>query len=307
MSRALRKAGSTLVAAFGAVLLVSLFLDLIPGDPVDAILGEQAMEADRQALRQALHLDEGLPSRLWHFTRDAARLDLRSSVPPFQEKVFQRIGQALPRTGLLALTSLGFALLLALPLGIAGALRPRGTLDALASGFAVLGAALPRIWIGPLLIVLFAIRLDWLPVSGLEGPSGLVLPTLTLGLALAAFLARMIRASLLETLGEDYVRTAKAKGLSPARTLFLHAFPNALLPVLTVVGLQLGALLGGAVITEKVFNYPGMGSLLLQAIDRRDYNMVRACVLAFTFGYLIINLLTDVAYAAVDPRVREKA
>lgn len=307
MNRALRKLGSTALAAAGALLLVSLFLDLIPGDPIDAILGEQAMEADREALRQALHLDEGLLSRLWLFSKEAATLELRSSVPPFQERIFPRIAQTLPRTGLLALASMAFALLVALPLGIASALRPRGPVDAAASGFAVLGAAMPRIWIGPLLIVLFAIQLDWLPVSGLDSPWGLVLPTCTMGLALAAFLARMIRASLLDTLGEDYVRTAKAKGLAPARVLFRHAFPNALLPVLTVLGLQLGALLGGAVVTEKVFNFPGMGSLLLQAIDRRDYNMVRACVLTFTFCYLVINLLTDVAYAWIDPRVRERS
>lgn len=306
MNRALRKLGSTLLAALGALLLVSLFLDLIPGDPIDAILGEQAMEADREALRQALHLDEGLVTRLWLFAKEAATGELRSSVPPFQQKIFPRIAQTLPRTGLLALTSMAFALAVALPLGIASALRPRSPLDAAASGFAVLGAAMPRIWIGPLLIVLFAIRWDLLPVSGLDSPWGLLLPTCTMGLALAAFLARMIRASLLDTLGEDYVRTAKAKGLSPGRVLFLHAFPNALLPVLTVIGLQLGALLGGAVVTEKVFNFPGMGSLLLQAIDRRDYNMVRACVLTFTFCYLAINLLTDLAYAWIDPRVRER-
>ncbi|HLV60421.1 MAG TPA: ABC transporter permease [Fredinandcohnia sp.] len=307
MSRVVQKLVGTLLAAAGALVLVSLFLDLVPGDPVDAILGEQAMEADRAALRKALHLDEPLLLRLTFFVRDAATLELRSSVPPFQDRVFDRIADAFPRTALLAFTSLLFALALALPLGMAAALRPGGRIDAAASGFAVLGAALPRIWIGPLLIVLFAIRLDWLPVSGLDSARGLVLPTITLGLALAAFLARMVRASLLDTLGEDFVRTARAKGLSPARVLFLHAFPNALLPVLTVVGLQLGALLGGAVVTEKVFNYPGMGSLLLQAIDRRDYNMVRACVLAFTFGYLVINLLTDLAYQAVDPRVRERS
>lgn len=307
MSRIFRKLSGTLLAAVGALVLVSLFLDLIPGDPIDAILGEQAMEADREALREALHLDESFLVRLGHFVRDAATLDLRSSVPPFQARVFDRIADAFPRTALLALTSLLFAIAVALPLGVAAALRPRGKVDAFASGFAVLGAALPRIWIGPLLIILFAIRLDWVPVSGLENARSLFLPTATLGLALAAFLARMIRASLLDTLGEDFVRTAKAKGLSPARVLFRHAFPNALLPVLTVVGLQLGALLGGAVVTEKVFNYPGMGSLLLQAIDRRDYNMVRACVLAFTFGYLVINLLTDLAYQAIDPRVRERS
>lgn len=304
MKEALRKATGTLIAALGAVILVSLFLDLVPGDPIDAILGEQARETDRASLRQALHLDESLAARLWYFTRDTATLDLRTSVPPFQDRVFTRIADALPNTALLASVSLLVALLLAFPLGVLGASKPGGKVDATASGFAVLGAALPRIWLGPLLILVFAIWLDWVPVSGLEEPAGLVLPAVTLGTALAAFLARMIRASVLDAVGEDYVRTAKAKGLPGHVVLLKHALRNAMLPVLTVLGLQLGALLGGAVVTEKVFNYPGMGTLLLQAIDRRDYNMVRACVLTFTLAYVAVNLLTDIAYAWADPRVR---
>lgn len=304
MNGSLRKIGGTLLAALGAVLLVSVFLDLIPGDPIDAILGEQARETDRASLRSSLHLDEPLTSRLWYFARDAATLELRSSVPPFQDRVFTRIAAALPNTVLLAGCSLLVALLVAFPLGVLAAAKPGGRLDAAASGFAVLGVALPRIWLGPLLIVVFAIHLDWLPVSGLEEPSGLILPSLTLGTALAAFLARMIRASVLDAVGEDYVRTARAKGLPGWVVLLKHTLRNAMLPVLTVLGLQLGALLGGAVITEKVFNYPGMGTLLLQAIDRRDYNMVRACVLTFTLAYVFVNLLTDLAYVIADPRVR---
>lgn len=304
MKEALRKAAGTLIAALGAVVLVSLFLDLVPGDPIDAILGEQAREADRASLRQALHLDESLGARLWYFAKDAATLELRTSVPPFQDKVFPKIASSLPNTALLAGSSLVVALLLAFPLGVLGASRPGGKVDAAASGFAVLGAALPRIWLGPVLILIFAIHLDLLPVSGLEEPAGLILPSITLGTALAAFLARMIRASVLDAIGEDYVRTARAKGLTGSAVLLKHALRNAMLPVLTVLGLQLGALLGGAVVTEKVFNYPGMGTLLLQAIDRRDYNMVRACVLTFTLAYVAVNLLTDLAYAAADPRVR---
>jgi len=305
MSRILRRTGGALLAAAGAVLLVSVFLDLVPGDPIDAILGEQAQEADRAALRHALHLDEPLPARLWIFARDAATLELRSSVPPFQDRVFDRIGKALPNTALLAGCALAIALLFAVPLGLLAGARPGGKIDAAASGFAVAGVAMPRIWLGPLLILVFAIHLDWLPVSGLEQPAGLVLPAFTLGIALAAFLARMIRASLLEATSQDYVRTARAKGLRERTVILKHALRNAMLPVLTVLGLQLGALLGGAVITEKVFNYPGMGTLLLQAIDRRDYDMARACVLTFTLAYVLVSLLTDLAYAAADPRVRE--
>lgn len=304
MNASLKKFGGTLLAAIGAVILVSIFLDLIPGDPIDAILGEQARETDRTGLRQALHLDEPLVNRLWYFARDAATLELRSSVPPFQDRVFTRIMAALPNTILLAGCSLLVALAVAFPLGVLGASKPGGKIDAAASGFAVLGVALPTIWLGPVLIVVFAIHLDWLPVSGLEEPAGLILPSITLGTGLAAFLARMVRASVLDAVGEDYVRTARAKGLPGWSVLLKHTLRNAMLPVLTVLGLQLGALLGGAVITEKVFNYPGMGTLLLQAIDRRDYNMVRACVLTFTLAYVFVNLLTDLAYAVADPRVR---
>ncbi len=299
-----RKAAGALLAALGAVVLVSLFLDLVPGDPIDAILGEQAREADRAALRAELHLDDPLPVRLLAFARDVATLELRTSVPPFQDEVFPRIAKALPNTALLAGAALLLALALAFPLGIAGAVRPGSKVDAAASAFAVAGAAMPRIWLGPLLVLFFSLQLDWLPVSGLEEPAGLVLPALTLGTALAAFLARMIRASLLDTIGEDYVRTARAKGLPERVVIVKHALRNALLPVLTVIGLQLGALLGGAVVTEKVFNYPGLGTLLLQAIDRRDYNLVRGCVLTLTLTYVLVNVLTDVAYGLADPRVR---
>lgn len=300
----LRRAFEAGSAALGAVLLVSLLLDLLPGDPIDALLGEQALETDRAALRASLGLDEPLPVRLAHFARDVATLQLRSSVPPFQAPVFAQIGRALPRTALLAGAALALALLLAFPLGVLSALRPGGRLDAVVSSFAVAGAATPRIWLGPLLILLFALQLDLLPVSGLETPAGLVLPAVTLGTALAAFLARMIRASLLETIGEDFVRTARAKGLPERVVVLKHALRPALLPVLTVIGLQLGGLLAGAVVTEKVFNYPGLGTLLLSAIDRRDYNLVRACVLTLTLSYVLVNLLTDVAYGLADPRVR---
>ncbi len=303
----LRRSLEAAITALGAVLLVSILLDLVPGDPIDALLGEQAIETDRAALRASLGLDEPLPVRLALFARDVATLQLRTSVPPFQDRVFEKIGRALPKTALLAGVALALALLVAFPLGVLAALRPGGRVDAAASSFAVAGAATPRIWLGPLLILLFALKLDWLPVSGLESPASIVLPAVTLGTALAAFLARMIRASLLDTIGEDYVRTARAKGLPERVVVLKHALRPALLPVLTIVGLQLGGLLAGAVVTEKVFNYPGLGTLLLGAIDRRDYNLVRACVLTLTLGYVAVNLLTDVAYGLADPRVRGRS
>ncbi len=187
----------------------------------------------------------------------------------------------------------------------AAAKRGKGV-DHVAMGVAVAGVALPRFWLGPMLIILFAIKLDWLPVSGADSPAHLVLPAVTLGTALAAFLSRMTRASMLDTLREEYVQVARAKGLSPNVVLWKHAFRNALLPIITVLGLEFGTLLGGAIVTEKVFAWPGMGTLLLSAIEKRDYNVVRATVLVFTLSYIVVNALTDLAYAAVDPRVRKR-
>ena len=292
------------LSGLGALVLVSLFLSFVPGDPIDVMLGEQAQSVDREALRHAIGLDRPWYGQLWMFVDQIGRGELRSSLPPFQRPVLPQIAAALPRTLILAITALGIALLIALPLGIAAASRPRTWVDRMAIGLSVLGAAVPRFWLGPVLILLFAIRLDWLPVSGADSPRHLVLPAVTLGTALAAFLSRMTRASMLEVMNEEYVLVARAKGISELRLLLRHALPNALLPILTVVGLELGALLGGAIVTEKVFAWPGMGTLLLTGIEKRDYNLVRATVLCFTLCYVAINLATDVAYALADPRVR---
>ncbi|WNG23940.1 ABC transporter permease [Cystobacter fuscus] len=303
----MRRLLSTLLSGVGALLLVSLFLHLVPGDPIDVMLGEQATQVDREALRRAVGLDEPIPVQLWHFTRDLFTGELRTSLPPFQKKVMPAIAQALPFTLVLALAALGVACVLALPLGVLAASR-RGTwVDAAAMSAAVAGVALPRFWLGPVLLLVFSLWLDWLPVSGAGSWRHLVLPAFTLGTALAAFLARMTRASLLEALREDYVTVARAQGLSARRVLWRHALRNALLPLLTVLGLEFGALLGGAIVTEKVFAWPGMGTLLLSAIERRDYNTVRATVLVFTGCFLLVNALTDVAYALADPRLRRRA
>jgi peptide/nickel transport system permease protein len=173
-------------------------------------------------------------------------------------------------------------------------------------GIAVAGVALPRFWLGPMLIILFAIKLDWLPVSGADSLRNLVLPAVTLGTALAAFLSRITRASMLDILREEYVTVSRAKGLGPFAVVWKHAFRNALMPIVTVLGLEFGALLGGAIVTEKVFAWPGMGTLLLNGIEKRDYNLVRAVVLVFTLSYVALNALTDAVYAAVDPRVRRR-
>lgn len=302
-----RRLGSAAVALVGALLLVSLFLHLVPGDPIDVMLGEEASLVDREALRRAVGLDQPWYLQLWHFTRDFLTGELRTSLPPFQKKVLPSIASALPSTLLLALASLAVAVGLAIPLGVAAAARRGTAVDTAAMSVAVAGVALPRFWLGPVLIILFSLKLDWLPVSGAGSWRHLVLPAFTLGTALAAFLARMTRAAMLEALREDYVTAARAKGLGPGAVLWRHAFRNALLPILTVLGLEFGALLGGAIVTEKVFAWPGMGTLLLTAIERRDYNTVRATVLVFTCCYVLVNTLTDVAYALVDPRVRRRA
>jgi peptide/nickel transport system permease protein len=303
----MRRGVSACIAVVGAVLLVSLFLNLVPGDPIDMMLGEQASEVDREALRRAVGLDQPWYLQLWTFTKEFATGELRTSVPPFQKKVLPAIGEALPRTLLLTVASLFIAVVIAIPLGVAAAWRKGTAVDSVAMGVAVAGVALPRFWLGPLLIIVFALWLDWLPVSGAESWRHLVLPAFTLGTALAAFLSRMTRAAVLETLREDYVTVARAKGLHPRVVLWKHAFRNALLPILTVLGLEFGSLLGGAIVTEKVFSWPGMGTLLLTSIERRDYNTVRATVLVFTLCYVLVNALTDVAYALVDPRVRRRA
>ena len=302
----MRRLASTAFAVVGAVALVSLFLNLVPGDPVDVMLGEQASVIDREALRRAVGLDLPWYAQLWRFVRDLATGELRSSLPPFQKRVLPEIASALPNTLLLAGSSMLVAVALALPLGVYAAARRGTAVDTLAMGVAVAGVAVPRFWLGPMLIILFAIRLDWLPVSGAESLAHLVLPSVTLGTALAAFLSRMTRAAMLETLREEYVTVAKAKGLPHRTVLWKHAFRNALLPILTVLGLELGALLGGAIVTEKVFAWPGMGTLLLSGIEKRDYNLVRATVLVFTLCYLAVNALTDLLYAIADPRVRRR-
>jgi len=301
-----RRLASTAFAVAGAVVLVSLFLNLIPGDPIDVMLGEQASSIDREALRRAVGLDLPWYAQLWRFVTDLATGQLRTSLPPFQAPILPQIGAALPNTLLLTVSAMLVAVLLAVPLGVAAAARRGTAVDALAMGGAVTGVAVPRFWLGPMLIILFSLKLDWLPVSGAESLSHLVLPSITLGTALAAFLSRMTRAAMLEALREEYVTVARAKGLTRAAVLWKHTFRNALLPILTVLGLEFGALLGGAIVTEKVFAWPGMGTLLLSAIEKRDFNLVRATVLVFTLSYVAVNALTDLLYAVADPRVRRR-
>ncbi len=293
---------SALVVVLGVGTLVFLLIHLVPGDPVEAMLGENAQVADREALRQALGLDRPLGEQYLDYLQRLARLDLGLS---FQERrpVAAILGERLPATLELTLAALALALALALPLGVLAARHRGSPLDTGAMGLSLVGVSIPNFWLGPLLILVFSLWLGWTPVSGREGPASLILPALTLGTGMAAILARMVRGSILEVLGEDYVRTARAKGLSERRVLWGHALRNAWLPVLTLIGLQLGGLLGGAVITETVFAWPGVGSLLVEAIQSRDYPVVQACVLLVSLSYVLVNTLTDLVYGWVDPRI----
>ena len=302
----LKRLAGALGIVLGVALLTALLIHLVPGDPVELMLGESATAGDRAALRARLGLDRPLHQQLLGQLGRLARLDLGDSLYS-RRPVSAVVAERLPATVELAVAALAVAAAVALPLGILAARNRGGLADSAAMGVALLGLSIPSFWLGPLLILLFSVVLGWTPVSGREGLASLVLPALTLGTGMAAVLARMLRSSLLETLSEDFVRTARAKGLSPAAVLRRHALRNAALPVVTVFGMQAGALFAGAVITETVFAWPGVGSLLVEAIQRRDFPVVQGCVLLISTTYVLVNAGTDLAYAWLDPRVRVTA
>ena len=287
---------------FGVLVLVFALMRLAPGDPVELMLGESAAPADRAALRAALHLDEPVPEQFYHFMRDLFTGRLESIF--YHRPVIGEVLGRLSATAQLAAAALCISLLFAVPLGVLAAWRRGGPLDATAMGFSLLGVSMPSFWLGPMFILLFSIKLGWLPVSGKGSLAHLVLPALTLGLGMAAIVSRMVRGSLLDALPEPYVRTARAKGATERRALLKHALANALIPAITVIGLQAGALLSGAIITETVFAWPGIGRLLIDAINARDYPLAQGAVIVIALTYVAINLVTDLVYAAVDPRVR---
>jgi peptide/nickel transport system permease protein len=298
-----RRLFGALIVAFGIVSVVFALIHLTPGDPVEVMLGESATAADREQLRTALGLNEPLGRQYGHYLARVARFDLGQSLH-VRRPIADLLRERLPATLTLAAAGVAVSLLLALPIGIGAALR-RGTwFDRGALAFATTAVSMPGFWLGPLLILVFSLWLGWLPVSGRDEPLAWVLPAVTLGLALAATLSRIVRAALLDVLAEDYLRTARAKGLRGRAVILRHALANAALPVLTVVGLQLGALLGGAVITETVFQWPGLGLLTVEAIQRRDYPTLQACVLVISLAYVLVNTVTDLLYGLVDPRLR---
>lgn len=287
----------------GVAILVFFLIHLVPGDPVDRILGDSARPADREALRESLGLHEPLAVQFGQFTVGLLHLDLGASIVT-GKPVSTLIRQHFPATLELAFAALAIAILVAIPLGVTAARNRGRTLDATAMTFSLVGVSIPNFWLGPMLILVFSLWLGWTPVSGSQDPFSLVLPALTLGISLAAVLARMVRSSLLEVLGEDFIRTARAKGLAERTILWRHGLRNALLPVVTLIGLQLGALLGGAVITETVFSWPGIGLLLIDSIQARDYPVVQGCVLIISATYVLVNLVTDLLYALIDPRIQ---
>jgi peptide/nickel transport system permease protein len=290
----------------GVVLLVFAFLHLVPGDPVEIMLGESAAPADVAALRQSLGLDRPLPEQLVTFLANAARGDLGWSIA-FRAPVADIIRARWPATLELAAAAFGLALGFALPLGVVAAVREGTLVDRAARLVSLIGVCVPSVWLGPLLILAFSLELGWLPVSGRGSIAHLVLPAVTLALGMAGILVRLTRASMREALRDDYVRTARAKGATPWRVVTRHALRNALLPVTTVAGMQAGALLAGAIVTETIFAWPGIGRLVIQAIGARDYPLVQGCVLVIGTSYVVINAVTDVVLGLLDPRMRDAA
>jgi ABC-type dipeptide/oligopeptide/nickel transport system permease component len=301
-----RKLAGALLTIIGVSLAVFLLRHAVPGDPVDAMLGEQATEADREALRRCLDLDKSLGGELLAFARDVGSGTLGISCRDRRSTVISLVAGVYPRTVELAVAAVALALVFALPLGALAALRPGSWLDSAVMTAGLAGIAVPAMALGPLLLALFYVRLGWFPgpADPPSAPGALVLPAFTLSTHLAAMLARMTRSSLLDAGAEDYMRTARAKGLSRLGALLRHGFRNALLPVVTVAGIQLGALLAGAIVTEKVFARPGLGTLLLDSLSLRDWKVVQGVVLVVAVSYVLVNLLVDLAYTALDPRLR---
>ena len=286
------------------VSVVFLLIHLVPGDPIQAMLGEGAAGADLQAARHAYGLDLPLHTQYIHYWRNVLHGDLGQSIR-FSDNVGHIVAARYPFTLKLTLASLFVAIVISIPAGVRSAQR-RNRWDDRVLGFAsLLGLSFPNFALGPVLILFFAVKLGWLPVSGSGSLAHLVLPAITMGGALAAILTRMVRTSMLEELSQDYIRTARAKGLSERTVVYKHALRNAMIPILTVIGLQFGALLAGTIVTETIFSWPGIGRLTVQAISNRDYYLVQGCILAIGLTYIAVNLLTDLLYNVANPRIRQ--
>jgi ABC-type dipeptide/oligopeptide/nickel transport system permease component len=285
------------------VTMVFLLAHIVPGDPVAQMLGEGARAEDLDQLRHALGLDLPLDTQYAHYLRGFLHGDLGESFR-FQQPVTQVVLSRYPATLELSIVALGVCAAIGIPAWAWAAKKQGSATDHSIGVLTLLGLSVPNFALGPVLILIFSVLLGWLPVSGRGGAGHLVLPAVTLGAALAAILTRMVRSSVIEELSSDYVRTARAKGLPESAVLFRHAFRNALIPILTILGLQFGTLLAGTIVTETIFSWPGIGRLAVQAIGARDYPLLQGCILLIAISYMIVNLLTDLIYAVVDPRVR---
>jgi len=284
--------------------VVFLLIHLVPGDPILQMLGEGAPAADVAATRHAYGLDVPLGEQYLHYWRGVLHGNLGPSLR-FNRSVSSLIVQRYPYTLQLTIAALLIAVLISIPAGVRSAQRRGKWDDKLLSVVSLFGLSFPNFALGPILILLFSIKLGLLPVSGSGTVAHLVLPAITMGGALAAILTRMVRTSMLEELGQDYIRTARAKGLTERAVVYRHALRNAMLPVLTVLGLQFGALLAGAIVTETIFSWPGIGRLTVQAIGNRDYYLVQGCILAIGLTYVMVNFLTDLLYSLANPRIRQ--
>ncbi len=299
----LTRLGYTLPVLWLVVSIVFLLIHIVPGDPVEQMLGEGARPADIVALRHAYGLDLPLGTQYARYWRGVLHGDLGRSIR-LNDSVTHLVLTRYPFTVELTAAALVLALLLAIPAGISAALHRGQPRDHILSVVSLLGLSFPSFALGPILILLVSIKLGWLPVSGAGDISHLILPAVTMGSALAAILTRMVRTSMLEELGQDYIRTARAKGLSERAVVYKHALRNAMIPVITLIGLQFGALLAGAIVTETIFSWPGIGRLTVSAISNRDYPLLQGCILAVGLTYVLVNLLTDVMYMVVNPRIR---
>ena len=290
---------------WGVVTIVFFLIHFIPGDPVEIMLGENAVQSNKAELRRELGLDKPLGEQYVNYLINLLKGDMGKSIF-HREAVSKIIFQRFPATLLLSIYSMIIAILIAFPAGLISAVKKYSVWDNSMAVISLLGVSLPNFFLGPLLIYFFSLKLGIFPVSGMGDWRSYILPSITLGTALAAILSRMIRSSLLDTMDELYITTAKAKGLSKGRILFIHGLRNALIPVVTIMGLQFGALLSGAIITETVFSWPGIGRLLIEAIQTRDYPVVQGVVLTIAVSYIIVNTFVDLLYGLIDPRIRVK-
>ena len=294
----------TLPVIWLVVSLVFLLIHLVPGDPILQMLGEGVPAADLQAARHAYGLDLPLSQQYLNYWKGVVHGNLGLSLR-YNQSVSKLLVQRYPYTLKLTLSALLVAVLLSIPAGVRSARRRNEWDDRTISVVSLFGLSFPNFALGPILILLFSIKMGWLPVSGSGSIANLVLPAITMGGALAAILTRMVRTSMLEELNQDYVRTARAKGLSETRVVYRHALRNAMIPVITVLGLQFGALLAGAIVTEKIFSWPGIGRLTIDAISNRDYYVVQGCILAIGLTYIAVNFMTDLVYSILNPRIRQ--